>query len=259
MHNISEIAGMYSSLSEIISELESRWNNTELRKKVELFLQDHGFPFPNDLPHAFFSRSVVTPNLETLYFLDLAKDVDLPPLFLEYPDKLVTKNQDKMHLCKLFFYTDHKREDKRAEMKIVDVDKYQGKKLDKVMTNWNERLIDFHHNLLYMHDPSLNGKIIDIYGWFNRTRDTQGHYYLCYLSLFICHGVLFENFLEDDKEETLFVKNKILPSFIKASEIFGVKPLIFPLLPVEYEKYTSWLSYPISIRQEVLKYLKSKT
>ncbi len=55
---------------------------------------------------------------------------------------------------------------------------------------------------------------------------------------------MFDNYLLDDKEESEFYLKKVEPSFKKAEEIFGIRPLVYPLLPIEFERDVRWHSYP---------------
>ncbi len=254
----SNIQGMYSSFDEILSELKARRGDKILRKKVSDFLGAHGFPYHKDHHRAFFSRSIMTPNFELAYFMDLARDLGLDPMLLEYPDKLVGKNPAKYRLCKLQFHDDDNRRKLGDGIKVADMASQEGMRVTDVRTVTGEPLVDLHHRLLYKHFPELNGKLVDFFDWFNASRGKEEEYYLCYLALFVCDGVLFENFLHEDKEETAFVLDRILPSFNKACEIFGVKPLIFPLLPIEHERSNDWLAYPLSMKTEIELYLKKQ-
>lgn len=252
MHD-SLIQEMYSPISEIQSELERRKNDPELRAKVKKFLAEYGIPFEGDSPKAFFCRSVMSPNLELSYFLNIAEDLKLEPILLEYPDKFVAKNENKYFLCKMHFST--RTAHTRDGIKIVDFASSEGKKFDELRTTWGDGFIDFHHKLLFKEIPQVKDRIINIFDWFNKSRKPGADYYAAYLALFISNGVLFENFLRNDKEETKFVHEKILPSFKKIYELFRVKPLIFPLLPIEHEHQKSWLTYPESLKQEIAIYL----
>ena len=173
---------------------------------------------------------------------------------------VIVKNKDKYHLCRLFFYRQLKKGTSIpvATEKIIDFNKQEGKKFSKIKTKWGEGIVDVHHYLLYKQFPKMSGKTIDFSKWFDKTKNLSNNYYLYFLSLFICHGVLFDNFLIGDKEEKNFVKKKFLPSFKKAEKIFGVKPLIFPLLPFENEKGTHWLSYPESLKKILDKHISKK-
>lgn len=254
----TDIQGMYSSFDEILSEMKARREDKTLRQKVADFLGSHGFPFSIGTMHSFFSRSIMTPNFEMAYFMDLSRDLSLDPVLLEYPDKFVAKNPAKYCLTRLHFHEGVTRLVLNSGTWIGDVAAMEGRRMGELQTLQGENLMDFHHKILYKHYPELNGKIIDFYKWFNDSRGKGDSYYLCYLALFICDGVLFENFLHEDKEETSFVMEKILPSFNKACEIFGVRPLIFPLLPIEFEKQKDWLAYPLSVKEEIKLYLSNK-
>ena len=77
--------------------------------------------------------------------------------------------------------------------------------------------------------------------------------------MFIRDNILFENFLFDEKEESKFTLDKFLPSFKKTIEIFGVKPLIVPLLPHEHEKSDLWFSYDEKVQKIVEGMLSNHT
>jgi hypothetical protein len=119
----------------------------------------------------------------------------------------------------------------------------EGKPLADITTLDNKNLTDFHHAILFQKYPQFKEEdIFDLYNWFNAHRNIDGYYYLHYLALFICFGVLFENFIFENGEKE-FTEQKILPSFYKLQEIFGVKPLIVPATPMEYENNLFWWYY----------------
>jgi len=244
---------IYMQYSSIREELDRRWNDKELRKKVEDFFGENSMDELRLEPRAVLSRTLASPNAELLYFLDIAKSLDLKPLVLEYPDKFVAKNQNKYHLARMFFY--RKAADLRSfpvyAPKVIDFNEHEGKKFSEITTLWGESIAEFHHNLLFQAVPEIKGKILDFSSWFDSARISSKFYYLHFLALFVCHGVLFENFLIDDKEEDEFIREKFLPSFKEVERIFGVKPLIFPLLPFDGEKHQHWLSYHESLKKEV--------
>lgn len=246
---------IYTSLSDVEKEITRRWNDKQLRKKVEDFFGTKMLDILNERPRAVLSRSIGTPNLELKYFLDLTKEVGLDPLILEYDDKFVSKNKDKYHLGKLFFSRRLKNNKIVSvdTLKIVDFNKDEGKYFNNIKTVWGESIIDFHHKLLQSEVPELKDKILNFSEWFNETRESSDFYYLYYLSLFVCHGVLFENFLVGDKQERSFINEKFLPSFREVERLFGVKPLIYPLLPFEEENnpYPFWCSYPEDMEMRI--------
>ena len=95
---------MYSTLEEAKEEIWNRWNNTSLRKKAEDFLGE----VPEALyykPCAIMLRQITTPNTEFQHFLHMAKQMQLTPVSLEYPeDKFVTTNAFKLSWGKMAFY-----------------------------------------------------------------------------------------------------------------------------------------------------------
>jgi hypothetical protein len=242
--------GIYTPLLQIKRELSERRKNKALVKKVKDFFGDQFLGEIEDAPRAILSRTIATPNMELDLFLKLANKVRLSPLILEYPDKFVAKNVDKYHLCKLFFFRENSNgvATLANTLKIVNFNEEEGKVFGNIKTVWGEKIVDVHHKLLYIDKPALAGKVVDFSQWFSETRYLSKYYYLYYLSLFVCHGVLFENFLAADKEESRFFQEKFLPSFKEVENIFGIKPLIYQLLPLENTKNIYWHSYPESLK-----------
>lgn len=244
---------IYTPISQIELELAVRKNDSELIKKVKNFFSTCPFPPLQETPRAVLSRSIATPNMEMERFLSLAKTTNLEPLVLEYPDKFVARNSHKYHLCKLFFFRETLKLNRTIHtLKLVDFNKVEGKNLSEIKTLWGENIVSLHHHFLFLNYPNLHNQVLNFTSWFKKTRVMANEYYLYYLALFVTNGVLFENFLFDDKEEEIFFKEKFLPSFKKIEEIFGVKPLIAQLLPTDDEKSTFWYSYPEKMRPILL-------
>lgn len=240
---------IYTQLSQIKKEIWERWNNKTLKNKVLEFWGSNFFPLTFQKPIAIFCRDIATPNVELSYFLDLAKILDLEPLILElHKDKFVAKNKSKYYLGNLHF----KNEDSHGIIseKIIDFNKWEGKMIYDIKTKNGDSLVSFHHKMLEKEHPGLIKSTYDFSEWFLLTRKLTDHYYLYFLSLFISHAVLFDNYLINDKDEAEFYLKKIEPSFKKAEELFGVRPLIYPLLPIEFEEDTYWYSYPENLHDK---------
>lgn len=253
---IEKISNAYTPLKQASMELKERWNNKELRAKVEKMFGDNLPAAFKERPRLVMSRSIFTPNRELAYFFDLAKELDFEPLLLEYPDKFVSKNPTKYHLCKMYFCNKDRCSDSlHTSERIVDFNLHEGDKLSEVTTIWGQNLLEFHHDFLFKEYPELNNpeKLYDFLEWFNDSR-TKSSYYFNYLSLFICHGILFDNFLWEDEEELTFIKEKLEPSLFEVESMFGVKPLIYPLLPFEHQNDHHWLYY----NEEQKEFIKSK-
>lgn len=245
---------IYISLHEAETEIKRRHKDLDLKRKLDEFWGENKPNFIYEKsPRSVLSKSLITPNLEFRYFLDISKDIGLDRCLWEYhTGKFVCKNQEKRHLGKMYFFhglgknNGHKLEHRN----IVDFNKEEGKKISDVSTLCGKKIVDFHHDLLNKHFPKEKLKTKDISEWFNKTRYLDA-YYVYYLSLFIRDHILFENFLFDEREESKFTLDKFLPSFKKVTEMFGVKPLIVPLLPHENEKNDLWFSYDRKVQKNV--------
>ncbi len=246
-----DIKEIYTPLSVAKKEIWRRWNDKELKKKVEDFLGGDLPDFLGEEPKAVLVRYVITPDIEYSYFMELVKETGLEPIAYEYSDdKLVASNSDKYHLCKLFVYNGEGKNggSKIFTRRIIDFNKMEGKKINETTTLWGSNLVDFHHDLL----EKCGGKKIkmsDFSGWFNKNKGKKGNdYYLKYFALFICHGILFENYLINE-EENGFTSEKVIPGFMKLANQFGVRPLIVPLAPREDETYLYWWCYPEKVKK----------
>lgn len=237
--NIEEI---YTPLSEARKEILRRWNNKELRKKVEKYLGgEMPGPFKKE-PRAVLSRSIITPNRELFYFLDLTKNTKLKPIGLEgVEDKFCTKNYDKVSLGKLTFYEDRRgsrakrMEDGKNVVRIINMTASDGKKFGDIKTLWGEDLVSFHHRMLGSYGAEI--ETFDDFKWFAKRNKKKNpyQYYENFIAFFICHGILFENFHAKGKEES-FTSSIIMENFRKISDIFQLRPLIVPLVPIEDEE-----------------------
>ncbi|MFM2374141.1 MAG: hypothetical protein RLZZ234_136 [Candidatus Parcubacteria bacterium] len=236
---------IYSSVEEIRDELKRRQCDSKLQAAVSDFLKANA---PDFLPdqhkqYAFFSRPIITPNIETKYFLDIIKIFDLEPLFLEFPDKFVSRSKEKLFAAKLRSF-DRQRPHIRKTKTLIDFQTWEGARLrDVKLLNNDTSLLDHHTELFSRVYPEHAGKKQDITTWFETVRSAYPHYYTGFLALFLTRGVLFENFLLNDPAEQVFFQEKVAPSFLELKSRFGIKPLIFPILPIKDERDTNWLQY----------------
>ena len=77
-------------------------------------------------------------------------------------------------------------------------------------------------------------------------------FYAYFLPRFICHGILFENFITNN-EEQLFFEHVVLPIFTELSHYFGVQPLIVQLLPPYEAADIFWRCYPYEMKSALVK------
>jgi len=99
---------------------------------------------------------------------------------------------------------------------------------------------------------SFKVDIFDNSQWLIKKGHKPADYYPYCLALFICHGILFENFSADEKEKH-FTNEVILPAMNKVKEHFGVKPLIVQLVPQHEISDRYWWCYPDYIEKEIPK------
>lgn len=241
---------MYTTLEEAKEEVWRRWNDAELRQRVLAFAAE----LPEVLlrePLAIIFRQLATPNFEFLRFSELAQEVDLNPLCLEYKsDKFCTRNPDKVFLGKMIFHNGTGRNggSKTVSTKVIDFEDNDMKSFKEIKTVWKEEFIAFHHRIISQDLDHIQCK--DNTAWFRKMGPKPSEYYHHFLSFFICHGILFENFL-DDGDESVFTREIVRPAFHNISAHFGLKPLIVRLLPEETEADPYWCWYPGYLEAEV--------
>lgn len=244
---------IYTPLEVAKEEIWRRWNDKDLRKKVEKYLNNSIPEIMLDSPRAILARHIASPNNEFIKYLDLAKDIELKPICLEYlEDKFRAENQDKYFLGKMFFCDGiGKKNGKRLEAeKVINFDCSEGKKLVDIRTLQGDNFVDFHHNLFQGIFDEYEESIIDESLWIKKNGGGPKFFYEKFFSLFICYGVLFENYLEN-KNEKEFTNNLVIPTFKKVYDIFGVKPLVVKMYPLGSENDLFWRHYPINIIEKL--------
>ena len=78
------IKHIYTPLSVAKEEVWRRWNDKDLRQKVEEFLNGDIPEFLQNEPKSYLARHVASPNFEFTRFLELAGEIDLNPVCPEY-------------------------------------------------------------------------------------------------------------------------------------------------------------------------------
>lgn len=241
---------MYTPLEEAKEEVWKRWNNADLRRRVVAFAAD----LPEVLikePKAIIFRQLATPNFELLRFSELAQELALIPLCLEYKsDKFCTRNLDKVLLGKMVFHngTGKNGGNKTVSTKVINFGDNDMKCFKEIKTLWDEEFIAFHHRIIFQSLDHIQCK--DNTDWFKKMGPKPSTYYHYFLSFFICHGILFENFLLEG-DEGKFTREIAWPAIRKVTDHFGLKPLIVRLRPEESEADPYWCWYPGHLEAEV--------
>jgi hypothetical protein len=238
---------VYTPLLEAREELRKRREDRGLTGRISEFLNGD-IPAPLlEGPKALLFRQLCTPNYELRRFMDIAQEQHIEPLLFEYhEDKFTSRNPLKHALGKMRFSQDGPRSNVRTKT-VIEFNKYEGRRIAEVRTVWNQDLIDFHHTLVGVAFKDSHLSFFDASQWFQRGGVKASHYYLRYVALFVQHAILFENFVLADDAEFSFVESIFLPAFIEINRVFGYKPLIVPLLPIDTQADPYWISYPMEI------------
>jgi hypothetical protein len=82
--------------------------------------------------------------------------------------------------------------------------------------------------------------------WIDRHhRGNLLEHYKDLLSLFVAHGIFFENYNMSDPHEVAFVKEILRPACEEVKRRFGYYPLISPIFPMHFETFDFWISYTL--------------
>jgi len=244
---------IYTSLDDAINELDTRWSNKELDKRLEHYI---GESLPETLKKGFCAvlfRQITTPNYETRRFMCIPDATKLKPVFWEYEnDKFTSNNLLKYYFGKLGFHVGigSNGQHRRIDINTINFNESNGKPLKNVVTLWGESLINFHKGLMKRAFPNSENFSYDASEWFLKKGGNAKDYYKPFISLFVKHAILFENFALDGTE-LQFIKDVFLPAFFEVWENTGVKPLIVALSPTEIEGDIFWVCHPLDTKKYV--------
>lgn len=243
---------VYTPLSEALKTLKERQKDKALKNKIEKTLNNNiPEPLKKYGKNGVHFRQIATPNHDVHWFTELTKDNGLKSVFFEYHnDKFTSNNEFKHSLGQLRIHPKINKKGDHIEEKITifDFNKYNGKPFKDIVTFWSEPLVDFHKRLFEVCGYSKDNLCFyDASRWFKENGVYAVDYYTNFILLFVCHGILFENFLLTGSEGK-FTKEIFLPAFEKASNLAGLKPLIVPIPPMDNEEDVHWISYDQKIK-----------
>jgi hypothetical protein len=230
---------IYLEIEKAREVIEKRKADVGLMEDVVNFLGEIPDPLKN-FPRAILARQIATPNFECIHFWEKAKNNGFEPICLEYKNDLFcTNNRQKTSLGKLTFHHGIGRKGgyRNSVVKLVNLGQEDGKRLCEVMTKQGEVLSDLHSRLLFQAIPTA--ETFEMSSWLGTGGAKE--YYLKFLCLFVCHGVLFENFIDKGKEG-LFSNQVVLPALETIEKRFGCQPLIVKMLDDAEERKWDW--YP---------------
>ncbi len=245
---------VYTPMSEAIKLLEERRKDPKLVAMVSKLLNGDIPDFFKNKKYGILGRHIATPNNESRRFIDICKENDLYPVFFEYhDDKFSSNNEFKHSLGQLYIQEKvNKNGNSNVEkITIVDFNLNNGKKLKDIKTLWAEPLIDFHRKLFNIHNYKTEDfHMYNASDWF---KNNGGHkasdFYTNFLTLFVYHGILFENFLTSKDVEGDFTESIVLPAINNIINRTGVKPLIVPLEPLDMETDSFWLNHLSKVKE----------
>lgn len=242
------IDALYTPLDEALELLRERRADENLRAAVADFHRIHPPDFLPDVPCAFWFRHISTPNHEFELFASTTNATGMQPICFEYSnDIFVAYNRDKYRLCRPLF----KAPNHNYSPRITNICEIGGQRLCDITLSNGVSLLEFHHAMLDEAFPGFEHNLRDFSLWFSSAR-RNGYAYLHYLALFVWNGILFENFIAADPGERRFARERVVPSYAKAIEIFGVKPLIVRLLPADTENDEHWRAHPGALHSVAL-------
>lgn len=240
---------IYTPLEEAKKEMERRWNDPVLKKKVEDYMGDNMPDIIRDEPKALCTFHVASPNWAFFHFYEASKKIGLKALAFEYlQDFFVTTNFDKASLAKMVFYhgIDDHGDMLTSSRHIIDLGgKHEKKKIKEIETLWGENLVDFHHRALLTFYEDV--EIFDGSDCYHKMGKTPKECYKFVFAFYIRNGILFENYLLTGKEKK-FTEEVLLPAFEYVWKKFGVKPLIVPIIPQSEAAQKHWWCYPEYIK-----------
>lgn len=244
---------LLTPLTEALSELEKRRQDSELRRRVSDYLGDRVPSYFQGSPVLYLARHLATPNFETIRFSQLLHTHDLPVVIgQDIRDKFVPQNILKRCLGRLPIHvgSTHKGGkllERYQKVTIVDFNTASGRPFSEIETIWGERLTDFHAGLCNRYlAPGV--RVVDDSEWISQnSRGDLIEHYKVFLALFVMHGILFEDFLAEDKNERQFIERVLRPAFAFVADTLGARPLITHLQPTSLESETFWMSYPRTV------------
>lgn len=248
---------IYTPVNEAVAELKKRWTDKNLKERIEKKLGKNIPKLYKKGSRMAICRDVYTPNFELHRFISAADALDLTPIFGEYKnDKFTSNNLSKYYLGKMGFHFGFGKNGgpKIKYLNIINFNEANGKPLSSVTTSCGQGLVDFHRELFFLRYSQFTKKhFFDISKWFTENGSSAKLFYDNFLTLFIRHGILFENFMLD-KKELNFTRDYFLPAFFRVWDNTGKKPLIIALAPTEIEGDLFWFHYP----PDILKHVENK-
>lgn len=221
---------LYVSLSNAARLLEER---RALRRRIERWWSDMGWHIPQ-LCYSFdgvlvFGKAVATRRYEDVLFCHYAEELGLRPVWMEHTQgRLSTHSPFKRSLLHPTFFVRQGRNGGlvTAKKKLACLQEKRMQSIDAIQLDNGVSLVEYHHR---MHALLGLGpeSVIDVSGFYGQF-GAASQYYLPYLSLFLAHAVLVDDFHggEDASMVGDFTNQVFLPAYRELEQRFQVGPLI---------------------------------
>lgn len=244
---------IYVSLDEAREEIKKRWNDIELRKRVEEELGDKFIQAYKDKPLAISTRQILHPDNGFLFFFQCAKYLGIEPSGQEFlGDIFVHFNEEKKGLGRPRVILE---DGTKVIIDMMDIHANEKIPLKECVLRGGENLVDFYHDLFGKIGYEAN--IFDNTDWY-RSFGRASNYYYYMLLHFVAHGVLFETFSTEEREgsEGDFVNDIVFPNIEKIKHDFGFRPLIVRLYPENQtdEEDFYWWNFPPEVNACIIEY-----
>lgn len=236
---------LFTPLDEAVVEIERRRRDPVLIKKVRDYLHDD-VPehFTYSKPIFYLSRHIATPNYETLRFIELTQNYDLPRVIgVDPKDMFFAGNPLKRALGKMPVTkgTARNGDEIIEHFTVVDFSKYDGHSLDSIVMKSGVSLTVFHEQLLREIYPT-HLMIRNESDWVERCGRTDLiNQYKKMFALLCVFGIMFESYPLSEYD---LVANVVVPAFEEVTRVLGCTPLIVEHISPELELSRNWNAYP---------------
>ncbi len=225
------VAVRYFTAEEAAEEQQRR---ASILLLVEEWWLENGWGWP-DLPIAP-SRAVIARQLhsfryEDAVFATMAMSAGMSPVWMSYTgDKMSTESNLKRSYIRPVFCSGVGRNGglKLKSEQLTTTEASFGRRLDQIKIVGGTLLADYHQrHQERMFPGALRGDSTAWVQQIGRARD----YYAAYLSLFLAHAVLFEDYYAGESGPALgpFTLEVFEPAHQKLVDLFGVEPLLVKL------------------------------
>lgn len=245
---------IYFSLDEAREEIKKRWNDVELRKKIEDELGDRFWPEFKDGPRGLSWNALASPDNGFVFFHQCSKYIGVNPLMFEFVgDLYISHNEMKKNLGKLHVVLEN---NEKATINIMDLHRWNKKIISEIIIKTGISLTEFYKELFACSSYKIN--INDKTEWVRNIGHPSEWYYY-YLLHFIAHGVLFEAYMADgdDRDDKFFIE-VVAPILLKIEDRYNLKPIIVKLYPDQQsnEEDFYWWCFPPHVNNYIINYSK---